>query len=359
MRANATALLRLALLLAALAAGAPARADDEQREPLEVVTTLAYLADVARAVGGEEVHVTALAPPGQDPHFVVPSPARSVALRDADVLIETGLQLELWSERVIDGARNARVRPGAPGHLYAAIGLRPLQVPRQQTRAAGDVHVGGNPHVWLDPLNLKAIARNVERTLAKVRPAQAEAFAHNRAAFEAKVDAAFYGERLLGILGPGLLDKLQRSGRLVPFLREKKLAGEPLTAQAGGWLKRALALEGLPIVSYHQVWTYFAHAFGLEVVGTIEEKPGIPPSPAHLEALEQAARSAGARVVTCAPFYPLSRAEGVAERIGGVAVALPTQPGEEDAADVFAMFDLIFTRLEEARERTREPAEPR
>ncbi len=337
------------LLLTSLALG-PVRAH-EGHEELKVVTTLRYLADVARAVGGDAVEVTALAPPGLDPHFVVPSPTRSLELRDADVLVESGIQLELWSERVIDGARNGKIRPGFPGHVYAANGIRPLQVPRQQSRASGEVHVGGNPHVWLDPLNLKKIARNVEQTLATVHPEGAEQFSKNRVAFEAKLDRAFYGERLLRILGPSLLDKLHRSGRLVSFLREKTLAGQPLTAQAGGWLAQALRLEGLQLISYHQVWTYFADAFGFEVVATIEEKPGIPPSPAHLEALEQVAASTGARVVVCAPFYPFSRAEGVAERIGGQAVVLPTQPGEEETADLFAMFDTIFARLAEARAR--------
>ena len=338
--------LWIAACCALLAPGVSSAHEDGE---LHVVTTLPYLAEVVRAVGGDRVEVEALAPPGQDPHFIQPTPARSLTLSKAHVLIENGVQLELWSERVIDGARNQQIRPGYPGHLYAAVGVRPLQVPRQQTRASGDVHVGGNPHVWLDPLNLKTIARNVEQTLAGVRPGSAEAFAKNRRAFEERLDRAYFGEDLLKILGNNLLTRLQRQGTLVSFLQEKQFQGEPLVNKAGGWLGRSLELGPLKVISYHQVWTYFASVFPLEVVATIEEKPGIPPSPGHLDQLEQVAGSTGAKVVLVAPFYPLSRAEGVAERIGGTAIVLPTQPGEEGTTGLFDLFDTILERLAAAK----------
>ena len=333
------------LCFLALAWGAPAAAQDKAR----VVTTLAYLGEVARKVGGERVTVEVLAPPGQDPHFIVPTPARAVVLGRADVLIESGIQLELWSERVIDLARNQDIRPGSGGHTYGAQGIRPLQVPRNQTRASGDVHVGGNPHVWLDPLNLKTVAKNVEAVLANVRPAHAEEFAKNRAAFAAEIDEAFFGKSLLKILGTRLLTRLQKQGRLVGFLRKKKLKGKALTELAGGWLGRALALGDMTVISYHQVWTYFEAAFGIKVVGTIENKPGIPPSPGHLSKLQAVAEARGTKVVVTAPFYPFSRAEGVAERIKGQAIVLPTQPGEEGTTDLRSLFDTIFTRIESAR----------
>jgi len=345
-RSHALVFLGAALLAASLPA--PAAGQDD---PLEVVTTLPYLGEVVKAVGGDRVKVEVLAPPGQDPHFIVPTPARSLQLHGADVLVENGVQLELWSERVIDGARNQRIRPGYPGHLYAAQGIRPLDVPTAQTRAAGDIHPGGNPHVWLDPLNLQKVARNVEACLAKVSPAGAASFAKNRAAFEARIDEAFFGPALLKILGPKLLHRLQQTGGLAAFLERKQYKGEPLSVQAGGWLRRARDLGGLKVIAYHQVWTYFSRAFGVEVVGTIEEKPGIPPAPAHLDALQQTASSTGARVVVIAPFYPSSRAEGVAERIGGASAVLPTQPGEEGTSDLFSMYDTIFERLEAAKAR--------
>lgn len=335
-------------LLAPLLLGSPALAEDK----LVVVTTLNYLADVARRVGGDQVTVAALAPTGQDPHFIQPTPARSLKLRTAEVLIESGIRLELWSERVIDGARNQAIRPGSAGHVYAASGIRPLEVPTQQSRASGDVHAGGNPHVWLDPLNLKRIAANIERCLSKVRPAAAETFKKNRKAFAKKVDLAFYGKQLIRMLGRARLNKLQRRGKLIPFLRGRKYKKKPLTEYAGGWLKRALALGQLKLISYHKVWAYFEAAFGLKVTGTIEEKPGIPASPGHLDTLKKTAAATKTKIVVAAPFYPLSRAKGVAELIGGTAAQLPTQPGETGTKDLFHMFDTIFERLEAAKQKT-------
>lgn len=337
------------LLLSAL--GSPARA---QEDKTVVVASLPYLAEVARAVGGDLVQVESLVPPGTDPHFLVPTPALSVRLGAADVFLENGFQLELWSERVIDGARNQRIRPGNPGHTYAGQGILAIQVPTQQSRAFGDIHPGGNPHVWLDPLNLKVVARNVEACLAKVRPAAAEAFARNRKAFEQRLDEAMYGAELVRILGSSLLDQLHRQGKLRGFLAERQLGGKPLRERAGGWLARGLALQGTKVISYHQDWTWFMQAFGLELAATIEEKPGIPPSPGHLEDLARKAKDEGIKLVVYSPFYPASRAEGVAESIGGVAILLPTQPGEsEGAKDLFSLYEDVFARLEQAREKTK------
>jgi zinc/manganese transport system substrate-binding protein len=339
-----TLLCALALLFCV---NTPAQAEDSKPK-LVVVTTLRYLADVARAVGGDEVSVHALAPINQDPHFIQPTPARSLVLSKADVFLESGVQLEAWSERVIDGARNAKIRRGAPGHVFCAQGIKPLQVPSQQTRASGEVHAGGNPHVWLDPLNLKRIAKNIQACLAKVRPEARDHFAKNLKAFSAKIDLAFYGPELIRLLGARRLNLLQKRGRLRAFLAKQTYKGKALAERAGGWLKRAMALQGLKVFSWHQVWTYFESAFGIEVVSTIEEKPGIPPSPRHLTQLVATAKARGVRVVVSASFYPASRAAGVAERIGGQSTVLPTQPGEAKTKDVFALFDEIFTRLEAA-----------
>jgi zinc/manganese transport system substrate-binding protein len=336
-------------LLLALGATAPAGAQQQDGGKLVVVATLPYLADIARQVGGDEVEASSLLPAGTDPHNLTPTPALSVAVAKADVFLENGFQLELWAERVLDGARNQDVRAGAPGHCYAGQGIMPLDVPAEQTRAMGDVHPGGNPHLWGDPLNLKVVARNIEKTLGAVRPAAAAKFEANRRDFERRLDDAYYGADLVKILGSELLDRLQRQGRLKTFLTERQYQGKPLREKAGGWLGRALALGDLHIITYHAVWSYLTRAFGFTVTGTIEEKPGIPPSPSHLEQLEARAHADGTKIVDCSPFYPLSRAQEVAERIGGVCIQLPTQPGEaEGAHDVFSMYDTIFTMLEAA-----------
>jgi ABC-type Zn uptake system ZnuABC Zn-binding protein ZnuA len=342
---------RITTIVALALAGLLPASAQAQEEKTAVVTTLGYLGDLARRVGGDAVEVTVLAAPGLDPHFIQPTPALSVKLREAQVFIENGIVLEQWAERVIDQARNANIRRGFPGHVFAANGIRPLQVPQNMTRASGHIHPGGNPHVWLDPLNLKHVARNIEQVLATARPDDAEAFAANRRQLEAEIDEAFFGPELLKVLGSRLLTRLQRNGKLRGFLKEKQYKGKPLAEVAGGWLGRAMAMEGLSVVTYHQVWTYFEDAFGIRVVATIEEKPGVPPSPGYLDQLERLGNASGTKVVMTAPYYPLTRAEGVAERLGGVAMVMPTQPGEvepETVTDVFKVFDTIFDRLEDA-----------
>lgn len=335
--------LSLALLLPA------ARAE----EPARVVATLPVLGDVARRVGGDLVTVAVLARPGEDPHGIEVTPAHGLALRQADLFVENGVQLELWAERAIEASGNGRIAVGQPGHVFAATGCQPLEVPSEaEIAAGGHVHAAGNPHVWLDPLNLILAAANIERALAAVRPSGAETFRKNREEFAAKLDDAYFGPELVKVLGAAQLERLQRSGRLVAFLREKAYKGKPLLELAGGWLRRGLDLGGLKVVAYHRTWPFLGWAFGVETVATIEEKPGIPPSPEHLSQLTAAAQAAHVKVAICAPYEPLTRAEGVAERLGGVAVALPTQPGEgEGTADVFALFDRILTLLADARKR--------
>jgi zinc/manganese transport system substrate-binding protein len=337
------------LLLAALLLAGPARAD----EPLKVVVTLPHLGDVVRRVGGDAVQVTVLVRPGADPHAVEVTPAHAQALREAEVLVQNGVQLEGWAARAVETSGNPRIQLDAPGHVYAATGCRPLEVPTaEQLAAGGHVHAAGNPHVWLDPLNLKVAAANVERALAAARPALAPRFKEAAQAFAAAIDEAYFGPELVKVLGAAQLERLQRSGRLVAFLKERRYRDKPLADLAGGWLKRGMELGGLQVVAYHRTWAFLEWAFGIRTVATVEERPGIPPSPAHLDRLTGAAKEAGARVVVCAPYEPLTRAEGVAERLGGVAVALPTQPGEGETSDIFGLYEKILILLADARRRT-------
>jgi zinc/manganese transport system substrate-binding protein len=345
---------RIALSAAlGLALAATVRAE----EPLKVAVTLPYLADVVRGVGGDQVHVDVLSRPGADPHSIEATPAHIATLRQADVFVENGMQLEEWAARALEAAQNARLMPGQPGHVFAATGVTPLEVPTPQELAGGgDIHRAGNPHVWLDPLDLQICARNVEVALAAARPGSAAAFEQGRKAFDARVDEAYFGAELVRVLGATQLRQLARSGRLRDFLRRNPYQGKPLADLAGGWLKAAQPLDGATIITYHRTWSYAAAAFGFRVLTTVEERPGIAPSPAYLERLQASADQAGVKVVVVAPYEPSTRADGVAERIHGVAVILPTQPGEADGtADVFALYDTIVRLLVEARRRTQSP----
>ncbi|MEM6775283.1 MAG: metal ABC transporter substrate-binding protein [Pseudomonadota bacterium] len=314
-----------------------------------VVTTLPYLERLVAEIGGNDVRVEALAPPGEDPHYISPSPAQTALLREAAGFVENGVSLEPWTARLLEGARNPRLAPGAAGHVYAAEGVRTLDRPSAEEAAAGGhVHAGGNPHVWLDPVNLKRLSRNIEDLLAALDPGQADAYKARREAFEAEIDERMYGDRLVKILGAELLDDLHQSGRLRGFLAEREFRGAPLSEQAGGWVARAAALGEPKVFSYHATWRYFQEVFGVNVLGAVEEKPGIAPSAAHLEQLQKVALREGVRLIVTAPYYPANRAAGLAEQIGGKVVTLPTQPGEAGTKrdDLLGIYDAIFDELE-------------
>lgn len=334
------------LLLALALTAAPARA----QETIEVVTTLPYLADLVRRIGGEQVKVSSLAPLGEDPHSISPTPRQTAGLRGAKLFIENGVSLEPWASKLLTAARADELMPGKPGHLYAAEGVRTLDRPAADAKAeGGHLHSGGNPHLWLDPLNLVRVARNVEAALGRVAPPFKAQFRERRAAFERQLRERLYGAELLKLLGAKTLDRLHERGRLLGFLATKKYKGAALSEKAGGWIGQALALRGATLFAYHDTWRYFEEAFGLEIVGTVEEKPGIPPSPTHLSKLAQIAQARSTRVVVYAPYYAKGKSEGLASKIGGRALLLPTQPGEvEGSADVFAFYDAIFSRLSAA-----------
>lgn len=327
--------------------GSPQSAESET---LFVVTTLPYIADVVRQVGGEDVEAVSLVAPGVDPHHVELTPAQLAQLRRSDLFLENGMQLESWSPRVLEASGRAELAQGASAHAFVTNGIAPLEVPSAAAiQAGGHSHAAGNPHAWLDPLNLRIVASNVATALSRVAPDRRDVFQKRSVDFAKRIDAAFFGEELESLLGGRTLDRLHRSGRLIGFLEAREVRGEKLIGKLGGWLGRARSLPVRKVFTYHRTWSYLERAFDLRVVATLEEKPGIPPGPAYLEELSGRARAEGVRLVLAPPFYPTVRIEGFAERIGGAALILPTQPGEaEGTEDLFEMFDQILTALETA-----------
>ncbi|MEM8713758.1 MAG: metal ABC transporter substrate-binding protein, partial [Planctomycetota bacterium] len=287
---------------------------------------------------------------GVDPHFVEVTPAQLEGIRRADLFLENGMQLEAWVPKVLEACQRADLQQGAKAHAFVTTGIVPVEIPtHEELHSDAHVHAAGNPHVWLDPLNLKIVASNVADALSRVAPEQRDLFQRRRVRFEERIDSAFFGEDLRALLGGRTLDRLHRSGRLIDFLGKRKVKGEALIAKLGGWLGRARALDRKEVVSYHRTWSYLEGSLGLRVIATLEEKPGIPPGPAYLEALSTESRSSGVQIVIAPPYYPSVRIRGFAERIEATALILPTQPGEvEGADDVFAMFDRILSELEEA-----------
>ena len=330
------------LLSASACFSAPAAA----RGTLHVVATLPTYGAIAKVLLGNRGEVASLARGYEDPHFVRPKPSHAMLLREADLLVSTGLDLELWLPALLDKANNPRLRSGQPGFVSAAAGVHLLNKPRILTRNEGDVHIYGNPHIYTSPLNGKVIARNIMLGLCRVDPAGAALYRANYARFVAELDKRLYGPALVKILGATVLDKLALLGKLVPFLQGRSFRGKKLVDYLGGWLGRGLPLRGRKLVTYHQNWVYFSRLFGLEVVDRVEPKPGIPPSPGHVGQLIEKMRKEQITVLLAANYFDRAKVESIARRVGARSVIVPLSvDGEPAARDFFALFDGIIERL--------------
>jgi zinc/manganese transport system substrate-binding protein len=280
-----------------LASGVPARAAGK----LNVVATTEDLASLVREVGGDRVDVEALARGYQDPHFVEAKPSFILKLTRADLLVVVGRDLEIgWLPPLMTQSRNAKVQPGGAGYLDASQNAQILEMPTGQlTRAMGDVHPQGNPHYWLDPENGRRIARTVQQKLAQLQPADAGYFAQRLADFERR-----------------------------------------LTEAQQRWQSRMAPFKGLKVVTYHRSWPNFASFFGLDVVGYVEPKPGIPPSPAHTLELMQLMKRQGVKLILVEPYFDLKTPNAIARETGAkVLVMAPSVGGEKEITDYFKLFD--------------------
>ena len=273
---------------------------------LRVVATTPDLASIAREIGGNAVDVTALAKPTEDPHYVDAKPSHIVTLNRADVLIEGGAELELgWLPPLLENSRNSKITPGAPGRIVASQGVKLLEIPTSFDRSKGDVHSLGNPHFLIDPVNVKIIAAHIAEHFAQVDPKSASLYRANLAAFSAKVDT-----------------KLTQ------------------------WQKQLAPFKGAKIVTYHKDFVYLAERFKLQIVETLEPKPGIAPSPAHLARVIGAMKAANARVIIVQPYQNRKTAETVARQTGALVLDIPQQPGaRKDTATYFDMMDYMVGTL--------------
>ncbi len=308
---------------------------------VRVVTTTTDLAWAAREVGGDRVSVRSLCSPTEDPHYVTPTPSLVAAVGDADLFVEIGLGLEIWTGRLLDGAGNPDVRPGGPGYVRASDGIATKERPSTLSRAGGDLHPEGNPHVWLDPVLMKIVATNVAEGLARVDPPHADAYRQRAKALGDRIDAALYGEELVALLGSALLDRLARGGTLDAYL-DKELGGAPLRARLGGWLARLAPLRGRSVVYHHQSWVYFADRFGLSIAAYVESKPGVQPSAGHVARVVEIAGTAKVPVVVVSNYYDARLARSIAEDVGSRLAVVPLMTGgSEGAGDWFALMDSL------------------
>jgi len=301
---------RLAVLLILLSLGALFSPSLAEAKKLTVVTATTDLAALAQEVGGDKISVESIAKGYQDPHFVEAKPSFLLKLRQADLLIVVGLQLEIgWLPPLINQSGNARIQVGAPGYLDASQFAEILDIPTGTvTRAMGDVHPLGNPHYWLDPENGRRIAKGIAGKLGDLDPS----------------NTAYYQERFQDF--------------------DKRLA-----AAEQKWDAEMKPYHGRKVVTYHNSFPNFAKHFSLNVIGYVEPRPGIPPTPSHTIELIGLMKRENCKVILVEPYFDLKTPQAIARDTGGIVVQyLPSVGGEKQVTNYFELFDYDIGLLTKA-----------
>jgi zinc/manganese transport system substrate-binding protein len=277
---------------------------------LNVVAATEDLASIAREVGGDRIAIEAIARGYQDPHFVEAKPSFILKMQKADLLVVVGRELEIgWLPPLIQQSRNSRIQQGADGYLDASLNAQILEIPTGQiTRAMGDVHPLGNPHYWLDPENGKRVAKAIADKLGQFRPNDRPYFEQRLADFTSRLDAA-----------------------------EKR------------WLAMVAPYKGIKVVTYHRSFPNFAERFGLNIVGYIEPRPGIPPTPQHTLDLMNEMKRQNVKLVLVEPYFDLKTPNAIGRDTGAqVLVMPPSVGGVKEITDYFKLFDYDINLLVDA-----------
>ena len=278
-----------------------------QARKINVITATTDMAALTQEVGGDKVDVESIAKGYQDPHYVEAKPSFLLKLRHADLLVLVGLDLEIgWLPPLITQSGNPKIQPAAAGYLDASQFSEILEKPTGLiSRAQGDVHPLGNPHYWLDPDNGRRIAKGIADKLSEMQPGEAAYFQQRYADFNQRLTAA-----------------------------EKK------------WDDEMKPYRGSKVVSYHKSWPNFAKHFGLDVVGYIEPRPGIPPTPGHTLELIQLMKRENVKTIMVEPYFDLKTPNSIAAATGGqVLVMLPSVGGQKEVTDYFKLFDYDLSLL--------------
>jgi zinc/manganese transport system substrate-binding protein len=316
---------------------------------LRVVATLPDYAEFVKAIGGDRVSVEHIVHAVQNPHSVRPKPSFVHIVKQADVVISTGLDLELWLTTVIDKSANSRVRSGEIGFIAVSDGMPLLEKPQVISQSEGDVHVYGNPHFTCSPLCMRRVAGNIAIGLIKNDPDSKEFFQQNLKKLQDEIDKRLFGETLVKLLGGEILVRLAEQDKLIDFLKQNKLKGEPLINLLGGWMGKMMPLRGKKIVVFHTNWSYFTKLFGIDVVGTIEPKPGIPPSAKHVAGLIDMMKDKHIQIIFAANYFDQQKIKAIADRVDAEAIIVPLFVGGMPEADTyFKMIDIWTDRLIQA-----------
>lgn len=282
----------------------PAQAD----EKIRVVATTTTLASMTRAIGGDSVDVYAVASPKQDIHFYAPTPKDVLKVKKAQMFIHGGLDLEAWRGPLLDAAGNPLFLGGGKRSVDVSQGVPLLEVPSTLSRAGGDIHIFGNPHYWLDPVNGKVMAANIAEGLSRLKPGQAGFFKKNLAEFSKRIDQ-----------------------------------------KTTEWTTALAPYQGTALVVYHRSWPYFASRFALAIAGELEPRPGIPPTPRHLNELGKLIKNKSVRVIVKESFYESRMPGKLARETGTRVVDLVQAVGEKrEIVDYFSIFDYNVRVLRQA-----------
>ena len=312
----------------------------ERKKRLRVITTLPDYAVLTKAIGGDRVSVDSIVHSVQDPHHIRPKPSFVQMVKEADVLISTGLDLEMWLPTVINKSGNKQVRSGEIGYVAVSQGLQLVEIPKVISQIEGDVHIFGNPHLNTCPINTKKIARNIAVGLIKNDLEGKNFYEENLNKLHDEIDRHMFGEELVKLLGGHTLCRLAQQDKLIDFLKENKFQDEPLIDKLDGWMGKMLPLRGMPVVVYHKNWSYLLRLFGLEEAGTIETKPGIPPSLKHVTKLVNMMRERDIRIILAANYFDEQKVRTIADRTGAKAVIVPLfVGGTPDVDDYFKLVD--------------------
>jgi zinc/manganese transport system substrate-binding protein len=277
---------------------------------LNVVTATEDLASIGREIGGDRISIESIARGYQDPHFVEAKPSFILKLQKADVLIVVGRELEIgWLPPLIQQSRNGKIQPGAEGYLDASLGVEILEIPTGQlTRAMGDVHPLGNPHYWLDPENGKRIGKEIADKFSQFRPNDRAYFQQRLTDFTTRLDTA---------------DK--------------------------GWLAKMAPYKGMKVVTYHRSFPNFAERFGLDIIGYVEPRPGIPPTPQHTLDLINEMKRQNVKLILVEPYFDLKTPNAIARETGGIVLVMPPSVGGvKEVTDYFKLFDYDINLLVDA-----------
>jgi zinc/manganese transport system substrate-binding protein len=273
---------------------------------VNVVTTTTDLKSITEQIGSDKVDVTAIATGYQNPHFVDPKPSFIIKLSKADMFVTVGLDLETgWSPQLLSSSRNQKIQKGSQGYVDASAGVTLLQVPAAINRGEGDIHIYGNPHYWLDPLNGKQIAKNICEALEKISPENKNLFETNLAAFNAKIDSK---------------------------MKE--------------WAVKMAPYKGSKIIAYHNEWCYFEQRFGLVILDFLEPKPGIPPTPSQLVKIISEVKSNNIKVIITSPYFTTSSSDVVSGQTTAKTIVLATSVNAFDnIRDYFDLFDYDIDKI--------------